>query len=99
MNASIILALENAIDLLEQVLDGDAAMPDVAPLPQAARDDLAKWERAAKRRVKSGGDLAFNSDSIPATLSAAILGALEAASDGADVKRTFEDSRRWQGYP
>jgi len=62
-------------------------------------DDLAKWERAALKRIKHGGDLAFNSDNIPPALHGSILGALETAADAGQVKAIFANAQTWGSYP
>ena len=69
------------------------------PGKTAITADLAKWERAALKRIKHGGDLGFNSDVIPKTLAAAIHGALEAATGPDEVRGTFANARTWAGYP
>lgn len=87
--------------------DDDAAeeeedKPPAAPFllgKTAITADLAKWERAALKRIKHGGDLSFNSDVIPKTLAASIHGALEAATSPDEVRGTFAHVRTWVGYP
>jgi HK97 family phage portal protein len=63
--------------------------------------DLAKWEKRALKRIRQGGDLSFHSDTdaIPPSLAASILGALEAASNGDDVRGIFTNARTWGSYP
>ena len=77
----------------------ESADADETDAEKRMRADLQKWERAAAKRIVRGGKLDFESDAIPQTLKAAILGALESARDAATVKRIFADAVRWQGYP
>lgn len=62
----------------------DEADPDM-------REDLLRWQRKAYKRAKAGqrAACAFESDVIPASLHAAIKGALESASTALDVRRIF----------
>lgn len=71
----------------------------VVPVKTAMADELARWERAAVKRVKRGGDLSFNSEVIPGTLRASIHGALEAADSPDDVRAVFANAQTWAGYP
>ena len=59
--------------------------------------DLEKWERKATQRWREGSRekaLTFTSDVIPATMQAAIRGALEGAESVDDIAHAF----RWAGY-
>jgi len=61
--------------------------------------DLEKWQRKSKKRLKADKSPAvtFESDHIPATLGAAIEGALEEASTEEQIAQVFSDI--WLGYP
>ena len=61
--------------------------------------DLDKWQRKSKKRLKADKSPAvtFESEHIPATLNAAIEGALEEAGSEDDITQVFSDI--WLGYP
>ena len=63
--------------------------------------DIEKWQTKAVKAVKRGESalVSFESDHIPPTLSAAILGALEIAETPEEVKRTFSGVLNWHNYP
>ena len=73
----------------------------VEPPPDAAASDLAKWERKALKRLKSGHAAAceFDSLAIPPARAGAISGALKAAADEDAVRRVFAHARVWRAYP
>jgi len=73
----------------------------VEPPPDAAASDLAKWERKAIKRLKSGHAAAceFDSLAIPPARAGAISGALKAAADEDAVRRVFAHARVWRAYP
>ena len=64
-------------------------------------DDLRLWARKATRRLKAGKSPAveFVSESIPDSLSSAILGALEVVKAASGIKTVFDDAERWGVYP
>ncbi len=72
--------------------------PSVAPGKFAG--ELDKWQRKALKRLKNGQQAAceFDSEVLPANLSAAISGALETAITAADVRSTFK-AALWRQYP
>lgn len=55
-------------------------------LPQPVVEDLRRWLRKA---AKKGGPVDFQSDVIPAPIHERLAGALEAATDAADVRAVF----------
>jgi HK97 family phage portal protein len=69
--------------------------------PTPVKAELDRWERKALKRLKQKGKAAceFESDDIPATLAASILGALETLTEAGAVKAVFEDARTWGAYP
>lgn len=62
---------------------------------------LELWRKKAGRHLFSNRATALNftSEHISSELNAAIAGALDAASDAEDIKRIFEDAKRWVNYP
>ena len=66
------------------------------------RTDLDRWQSKALKRYDEGRPdkaLEFDSDEIPATRHAAIVGALEACESVDDVKLVFMQAKEWEGYP
>lgn len=88
-----------------------ASRPEPAPIIQQAAPveraeemvedeltaDLKRWERAASRRLKEKGSASyqFASDHIPASLSGAIGGALEAVKTQAQLHQVFRNAMTW----
>jgi hypothetical protein len=70
-------------------------------VPSSLEVDLDKWCRKSIKRIKTGSTAAveFESDNIPPTLAAAILGGLEAVTTPDAVRALFDDTLRWQDYP
>lgn len=78
--------------------ESDARERDVGGDEADKAADLGRWLRMATRRFDEGHPekaLAFESEAIPATLNAAIAGALEDAQTADDVRRVFD----WAEYP
>jgi HK97 family phage portal protein len=65
------------------------------------RTDLSKWHRKAEKRLKNGSTPAvgFESEYIPATLNAAIMGALEGVKTVEGLATVFESAEAWKAYP
>ena len=65
------------------------------------RTDLGKWRRKAEKRLKGGTTPAveFESDEIPGTLKAAIMGALEGVETMEGLATVFENAEAWKAYP
>lgn len=66
------------------------------PMRSALAVDLGKWERKATKALAAGKSAAvtFESEAIDTTLSAAIAGALEGATDADAVRRVFRDAAK-----
>jgi len=78
--------------------EGDAVERDVGQDEADKALDLQRWERKAIKRIDEGHPekaVEFESAHIPATLKAAITGALEDAQTVDDVRRAFA----WAEYP
>ena len=68
---------------------------------ESLQKDLRKWRTKALRQLKDGKSAAvsFESNTIPDSLSGAIMGALEGAKTLIDVNRIFHNAAVWKGYP
>jgi HK97 family phage portal protein len=85
----------------EQLARLPAAAQDAGPAADSLPQALRMWERKAVRRVKDGKAAAceFEHASIPASLAAAVGGALAATEDVAGVRRAFASATTWREYP
>ena len=65
------------------------------------RADLSKWRRKAEKRLKNGTTPAvgFESEYIPGTMKAAIMGALEGVETVEGLATVFESAQAWKAYP
>ena len=102
---------ERSAAMGDQLLEGGNGGGGVAFQPRDPKDkpdpmqekgmtiDLGKWQRKAAKRLKGGKSpvVDFESDYIPATLGAAINGALEEANTTDEIAGVFADI--WMGYP
>jgi hypothetical protein len=63
--------------------------------------DLGKWLRKAEKRIRAGKSAAvgFESEYIPGTLQAAIIGALEGVENVEGLATIFESAQAWKAYP
>lgn len=79
----------------------DSQDDDEPEQPNPMREEMRKWERKALNALKRGKSAAvnFESDLIPASLSGAIQGQLEAAQNPTDLHKIFNAVIAWEGYP
>ncbi len=96
----IILSLDEIRHLigygpLETQAEPDATLPDSTEAVDqgAEQQDMVKWQRKARERLKAGKslDFAFESAAISAERSAAIRSALATATDEASIKAAFQE--------